>query len=129
MFTTGSSPCVLMSKVSGRRAGNHADRSFARYDSDSCSSSRIVPGCSRRSLNTRLTAGRPGSPWMGRPSTSSEVIIAPLCSAGAASHCRPAARQSAFVRENRACCAVVPWSSALRPAVASTPETSANAAR
>ena len=67
-----------------------------------------MPGCSRRSLKTRITAGRPGSPWMGRPSTSSDVIIAPLCSAGAASHSSPAARQSALVRANRACCAVAP---------------------
>ena len=102
---------------------------MARAESDSSSSSRIVPGCRRRSLNTFMTSGRPGSPWMGRPSTSSDVIIAPWFCTGSAIHCRAAARHSALVRENAGRLAVAPCESAVMPAAASSRWMSANAAR
>ena len=115
--------------MSRRASRSRSDRDFARADSDSVSSIRMVPGWRRRSPKTLVTSGRPGSPWMGRPSTSSEVMIAPWSFSGSAIHCSAAACHAAFERENAGRPAVAPCASPVRPAAARTPSTSAKAAR
>ena len=87
ILTVGSNACVLMSKVSRRVKMSRTERYLARLDNDSCISNRMVPGCRRTSWKTSVTAGSPGSPWMGLPSTSSEVMMAPWFFSGDTSHC------------------------------------------
>ena len=88
-----------------------------------------MAGCRRKSPNTLVTSGSPGSPWIGRPSTSSEVMIAALSLWGAANQRVAATCHSLFVREKRARGALAPFRSMLMPACAITALTSAKAAR
>ena len=119
MLTIGSRACALMSNVSRRgRAGRGPNAAGRAWPATPVSSSRMVPRVGAQVAEDRgrppAARGRRGS---GRPSTSSEVIIAPWCSLG----CRqPALGGGAPLgvrpREGPPVAGVAPWVVGSRPA-------------
>ena len=85
--------------------------------------------CRGRLVNTWLTASRPGSPWIGRASTSSDAIIAASPPSGSASQSRALAVQPDLVRANSLWAALAPLESEVRPASARQRVISKNTAR